>query len=283
MSYFTHETFASSMHKYCSKSRLPDACFVNEIVDLIIDNFGQDFLQENESILNSLISDMVTRESSACFIKLTNLGAIVNDDYNFIYKNVPSDAFFNYVHKNNVKINAGTMSFAMSFNEHDAAIRDWIYERWASQELEIDVNSLGEIVTNAVYDNKTTYLDRIMQKIFDHVNVGNIITYVLIDCTYADDTDKIMIYASDSHCHYNNLLLLEIIKHYYVNNNPYRLRNKNSNLFKSEKDKIRDIIDRDKTALDAYKNIVGYMSSYNVKNYDIIMNHLSLFASIYYA
>ena len=85
MSYFTSEMLMSSLNKYCATNINPDVRFVNEIINLIENHFGQEILYKNKLVLNSLLSNM-TREYkdndffSACFIKLTNLGGVLNDD-----------------------------------------------------------------------------------------------------------------------------------------------------------------------------------------------------------
>jgi len=74
-----------------------NAQFIIEIIDQIDDHFGIAVFEENPSILNFFITYIRRRDSdtfSARFMKLTDLGAIVDDSYNFVLNDVPSDSFF---------------------------------------------------------------------------------------------------------------------------------------------------------------------------------------------
>lgn len=279
----------SSLHKYCSKIINPGACFVNEITDLIEHHFGPEMLCKNKFVLDSLLSNMNRQYGndapfSACFIKLTNMGGILNDDMKLISRNVPSEAFFNYVNKNDVIVNDRMISCAIPYYHLCEDVRDWVYEKWAGEKLGSDIESLCQIVQLAHYDDKKTYLDKIMQKMFDHVDdIGIVVAYVIANCQYVDETDKIMIYASES-ADYDNLRLFEIIKHFWANNEPDRLRNKNANLFGTEKEKINKLIKEDEGALHIYENIkIILMKKFAIDDYNFIMNKVAMFANLYYA
>lgn len=275
-----------SLNKFCLKLVCEsfDACFVNEIVDLIDNHFGNAVLEENKFILNSLLSRMYNPDAkifSACFIKLTNLGGIVDDNYNFVIRNVSTDAFFNYIAKNNIKTDDNLISCAMT-HELDNRMSDWIFDQWESRELVIDLDSLCQIVSDTLYGNKKTYLDRIVQKIFDHVDMDIIVISAIANCQYVDDTNEIIIYASES-INYDKIRLLKIIKHFRFDKENHRLRNKSANLFATEKEKLGKLIKKDETAHLIYQQIIDIFDCFYVENYATIMDALGLFINIYYA
>lgn len=284
ISYFTGEMFMISLRKSILQYRAQfQPSFILEIIDLIDEYLDINILEQ--PILNYLISNIYVGSDSKifsnCFARLTNLGAIVNDDYSF-FGNYSTDVFFNYVSKNKMKINKNAVINAVcryGWPERDENISDWIVEQWESQELEYDQESIYEIVSAALFGN--TYFARIMQKIYDNVNIEIIVIHVVAKCQYIDDIDKIIIYATEC-VNYDKLQMLKIIKYFWSSDEKNRFRYLDVNMYANERKKIQQLI-KNTTTLNLYHSIIINFENYSIWSYDTLMTNLGLFADIYHA
>jgi hypothetical protein len=289
VSFFTEELFMSSLRTCFSiKNSSFDTKFIVEIINLIANNFGDENLKQDKYLVDCLISKIKFKkqnyiDDSICFRKLTDMGGTVDDEYNFIMNNIPNDDFFYYAANNKIKINAYTLSFVVGGRERisDERIHNWLFEQWESRDIEFDLQQLSNLVTSAHYRNEKTYLTRIMQKICQRVNIEIIITYVLINCQYVDEIDKIMEYASEC-VHENELLMLVKIKTHWAAKKPDRYVKKDEKLMKT--DDIKSLIAKDKKALEIYKKIIvtfDNLDGFNVNTqFDGLLDNLILFTTM---
>jgi len=205
------EIFLDALHKHCDYKGIRDTNFVSKIVKFMDDLWN--FVGIEQSIFNLLISDLVMNYSKHdnniifinCFNKLTDLDAIVSEDYYDMLR-IPRDAFFYYVQKNNLKINEEYIVAVVSGKISDLDICNWIFERWTVGDLRSSCN-----IAKMAYG--TTYFPRVMQQICIHDT--NVVMFSIIASRNSCTTDlcEMMKYISKD---YDELMFLRtIVKYYY--------------------------------------------------------------------
>jgi len=147
--------------------------------------------------------------------------------------------------------------------------------------IEFNLQQLSFLALSANYRREKTYLVRIMQKICHHVNIEIVIAYVLSNCQYVDEFEKIMEHASGC-IHYNQLLILAMIKIHWAGKKKDRFAKKDRCLFDTENIKL--LITKDKRALEIYKKIIVVFDRYDDRNaieqFDDLLNDLILFSDM---
>jgi hypothetical protein len=218
VSYITREILIQSLDLYLDDVRQDHIrIFLNEIVEVIINDFGDFDNVNDKNIINKLFAWFLADDSlyydesshNNCFIKLIDCGATIDTLKCPRIVMLPTYVFWYYVSKHDLLITQHLMSTVVSTcRNHE--IQDYIFNCWYSQESTKDWESLVQIIISAMYHKDQKYVADVMQIIYPHIEYDKIIVRtmtLLYSPSFALDFMKYV----TKHTYYDELSLLCLI------------------------------------------------------------------------